>query len=169
MGLPKNTLDYIVDNAGELAGKRMLELGNQRLRGNDETPFKTGKDFFTDLGCEHVSIDLNGKDGSVPFDLCKPIRGIGKFDIITNSGTSGYVENQTRCFENVNNLCKFGGKMIHIVPEIDSCWSGIKYDADFFVKLADQYNYTIVRNETIEGTYGLLRCAVLVKNDKRDI
>ena len=171
MGLPKNTLDFIVSNAGDLSGKQMLELGNQRIRGNADTKCKTGKEFFTEAGCKHVSIDMNGLDGAFKKDLNKPIYGLGKFNVITNSGTSGYVANQIQCFKNIHSLCKDGGRMIHIVPEKDSKWTGKQYDAAFFVRLADEYGYDIVTNETMEGQYGLLRCVVLVKarNDKRDI
>lgn len=164
MGLPRNTLEFITDNMG--TGKKMLELGNQIIRGNSCTAHKTGKAFFEAAGFDHTSIDANGRDGALQRDLSRPISGLGKFDIITNSGTSGYIKNQRACFRNIDNLCNDGGRMIHIVPEVESNWAGKQYSADFFVKLADEYNYTIVKNETMEGQYGLLRCVVLVKNEK---
>lgn len=168
MGLPRNALNFIVDNLGgnTSKGQSMLELGNQRIRENACTAHKTGKAFFEAMGYDHTSIDTNGKDGALVKDLCRPITGLGKFDIITNSGTSGYVKDQEACFLNIDNLCKVGGRMIHIVPEVGSDWSGKQYSADFFVKLADEYNYAIVKNETMTGQYGLLRCVVLVRNEK---
>lgn len=170
MGLPRNTLEFITDNMLDMCdvktGHRMLELGNQIIRNNSCTAHKTGKAFFEAMGYDHTSIDSNGKDGALAENLNFPIVGIGEFDVITNSGTSGYVENQDACFRNIDNLCKVGGRMIHIVPEVGSDWAGKQYSADFFVKLADEYNYTIVKNETMDGQYGLLRCVVLVKNEK---
>ncbi len=166
MGLPKDTLAFIVNNAGKLKGKRMLELGNQQIRETVEIPFKTGKDYFADLGCDHTSIDMNEKDGALPFDLSVPIHGLGKFDIITNSGTSGYVDDQIECFRNINSFCKTGGLMIHIVAEKGSKWSGIQYDENFFIKLADQYNYQIIKSELLKEQHGELRAVVLRKNKK---
>ena len=166
MGLPKETLEFIVANAGLLVDKRMLELGNQRIRGSVDSPCKTGKEFFTEAGCEHVSIDMNGKDGALKQDLSKSLRHFSlknSFDIITNSGTSGYVVNQKACFENIDLCCKEGGLMIHIVPEIGSNWAGKQYDEEFFIRLAKEYLYEIVKNETMAGQYGLLRCVVLKK------
>ena len=149
MGLPRITLDFIVRNLGK--SKKMLELGNQRIRGNVCTAHKTGKAFFTEFGFEHTSIDMNEKDGALGLDLNKPVFGIGKFDVITNSGTSGYVKNQDMCFKNIDSLCGMGGRMIHIVPEKGSQWAGEHYTEEFFKALADKYNYRIDVSKTIEG------------------
>ena len=171
MGLPFNTLKFIVDNLGKPKSKKMLELGNQRIRGNVNTSCKTGKHFFEGMGYDHTSIDMNGKDGALQFDLCKPINGLGKFDVITNSGTSGYIKDQYECFANIEKACKIGGRMIHVVPEKGSNWAGEQYDELFFADISRMYNYRVIVNKTIEGQYGLLRAVVLVKkkNDKQDI
>ena len=55
---------------------------------------------------------------------------IGKFNIVTNFGTSEHVKNQEQCFANIHNLCCAGGVMIHTVP-MKNHWRGhglYKYD-----------------------------------------
>lgn len=164
MGLPSNTLNFILDNIHDIRGKRMLELGNQTIRSDVETNFKTGKEYFEALGVEHVSIDYSGKDGSLVLDLSKPIIGIGTFDIITNCGTSCYVDNVEECFRNMHRLCKKGGMIIHVLPEIGSKWSAEpKYDEKFAENLAGINGYEILKNYAIAGKHGKLRAIVFVK------
>jgi hypothetical protein len=92
MGLQPGYLDYIQEcvtsELGDLAGKRMLELGDQTI-GADGIPEKTGKEYYENRGVQHTSFDLNAKHGALPVDLAQPIRDPqwrGAFDIITNSG-----------------------------------------------------------------------------------
>ena len=72
MGLQPSYLDYIEEcvtsQLGDLAGTRMLELGDQTIgaAGIDET---TGKEYFENRGVQHTSFDLNAKHGALPVDL----------------------------------------------------------------------------------------------------
>ncbi len=98
MGLVIDYLEYIQECAnatiGNLAGKRMLELGDQTID-TDQIPESTGKEYYENRGVLHTSFDLNGNHGALRVDLSKPIRNpdwLGAFDIITNSGTSEHVE-----------------------------------------------------------------------------
>ena len=72
MALKQAYLEYIntsiIDTLGQMRGKRMLEMGNQEIKDNSIVE-KTGKEFFTKQGIEHVSVDLNGLDGALPLDL----------------------------------------------------------------------------------------------------
>jgi len=77
-----------------LVCKTMLELGNKR---NQKGAFK---DHFTAIGLKHVSVDLNGEDGALALDLMHPL-GLGRFDIVTNFGTSEHVEDQEPCWRNI--------------------------------------------------------------------
>jgi SAM-dependent methyltransferase len=103
--------------------------------------------YFKGGGIDVVSIDLNGKDGALPLDLQEPLpESIGKFDIIINAGTSEHVREHEKCFENVNNICRPGGLMFHIVPEVGS-WPkhGLHhYTESFFKDLAKKYHYSVV-------------------------
>ncbi|GAG04022.1 unnamed protein product, partial [marine sediment metagenome] len=72
MGFRPETLKFILDNTTVFKMK-MLELGNQRIRDNVETDYKTGKEYFGALGCYHLSIDINGEDGTMIYDLGEEI------------------------------------------------------------------------------------------------
>lgn len=145
---------------------RMVELGNQKIRQNaklvvlyralDIPPPKTGKAFYSSRGFDHVSIDINKKDGALPFDLSKPftkemLETLGKFDVLTNSGTSEHVLDQYECFSNCHTITKENGIMVHIVPRTGS-WlkhGDFYYDFDFFVELAEANDYGVVMGEIL--------------------
>ena len=62
------------------------------------------KEYFQALGYNHKSIDLNGKEGSLPLNLCKPITLEQPADLLIDCGTTQHVENQYQCFMNAFNL-----------------------------------------------------------------
>ena len=178
MGLVKSYIDFIENGVqialGELAGKRMLELGDQVI--GDSEPFseKTGKEYFENRGMLHTSFDLNGKHGALWVDLSRPIRNpkwLGAFDIVTNSGTSEHVEpfaSQYECFMNIHNCLRQGGIAIHIVPDIVELeerghWKNhcnYYYSQEFFALLADLNGYDLLSSKVIDG----LRCVCLQKS-----
>lgn len=151
MGIHKddiNLLKTALEAIGmEFKGLKMCELGNQRMRYGKH---KTGKRYFEHLGVYHTSIDLNGKDGAVAYDLSKPIlMWEGKFDMVTDFGTSEHVEGQRECFRNIHNFCRVGGVMVHAVP-MKGTYAGhspYHYDREIFDKLALDNNYEVVLNE----------------------
>ena len=134
MGIRAETLDFFWSGfkAGHVEPTegfrpRMCELGNQHIRptgmdwaekrGLPKT--KISKILFEAAGFTHVSIDFNGQDGALPLDLREQIKDedlLGSFDVVTNSGTSEHVGNQQACFDNIRQLCKPGGIMIHVNP-----------------------------------------------------
>lgn len=77
-----------------VVGTTMLELGNKR---NARGVYKA---WFQARGVDHVSVDLNGKDGALPLDLQRPL-GLGRFDMVTNFGTTEHVERQEPAWRNV--------------------------------------------------------------------
>ena len=178
MGLKQSYLEYINtcinDTLGEMRGKRMLELGNQRIIGNFISQ-ETGKEYFKTRGVEHTSVDLNGLDGALPLDLTKPEQFVewhGYFDIITNSGTTEHVEPknaQYECFSIIHDCLKFGGIAIHLLPDIDElkdkrCWEGhcFNYYSHAFLKmLAEKNNYKLASFKIIDG----LICFCLQKKE----
>jgi hypothetical protein len=177
MGLEREYLDYIqecVDATTDgLAGKHMLELGNQSIT-NEQIPEPTGKAYFKNRGVQHTSFDLNGRDGARRVDLSEPIRKskwLNAFDIVTNAGTSEHVEpfeTQYTCFMNIHDCLKQKGIAIHIVPDAieleergywkDHCNN--YYTHDFFARLAELNGYTLVSSKVINGN----RCACVQKN-----
>ncbi len=178
MGLLRSYLDYIeecVDDAlGELAGKRMLELGDQVIGKSEPISESTGKDYFENREVFHTSFDLNGQHGAIRVDLSKPIRNpewLGAFDIVTNSGTSEHVEpfrSQYECFMNIHNCLRQGGIAVHIVPDIVELeqrgrWKNhcsYYYSHEFFALLAELNGYDLLSSKVIDG----LRCVCLRKS-----
>jgi 2-polyprenyl-3-methyl-5-hydroxy-6-metoxy-1,4-benzoquinol methylase len=178
MGVRKDWLDFTfeaIDSTGlRLEALEMCELGNQEIN-VDGIDYKTAKQYFESLGIRHISIDLNGLDGALIFDLSKPIHSealLGRFDVVTNFGTSEHVENQYHCFQNIHNFTKKGGLCVHAIPKIghwkDHC--EYYYDPSFFKKLAELCNYSIVKEATFSsvGPDTELACAALIKRENSE-
>jgi hypothetical protein len=95
----KMTIEHIIPRTEAmlvmpLVGSTMLELGNKRNRHG------TYKSVFTELGLAHTSVDLNGLDGALQLDLQQPLN-LGRFDMVTNFGTSEHVAKQEPCWRNI--------------------------------------------------------------------
>jgi len=164
MGLRGRTIEYInsmISNVGfSLVGLRMCELGNQLIK-DGYGGFFVAKDYFESLGVVHTSIDSNGLDGALPLDLNTKLK-LGKFDVITNMGTSEHVKDNKQCFENIHNLCRDGGIMIHLLPATGTKHGIRQYDSDWFEKLAADKNYEVLSlmvklNNTTEYVWCTLR------------
>ena len=156
-------------------GISMIELGNQRvITGAKES---TAKEYFTNVGMHHTSIDINGEDGALPLDLRCPELFYDfrcKYDVLTNLGVTEHVEpidKQYECFSIIHDVVKPGGIIIHIVPDVEEldmsgAWANhctIYYMKEFFEKLAEHCNYTMLENKVIFG----LRSVVLRKETAR--
>lgn len=183
MGLKQDALDFIfrcIDmKFDSYQGLTMLELGNQMVKKDGKrTP---AKKYFSALGFEHTSFDINGKDGAIAIDLSKPIpsKFSGMFDIITNAGTSEHVApltGQYECFKNIHECAKTGGIMIHIVPQDGSFTnhSPFYYTQAFFERLASANEYTIfqmaalARGDNAFVAAGLLKCYDRPFTDNKD-
>lgn len=129
---------------------RICELGNQY----NHVCKKSAKQVYLSRNVkEHVSIDLNGQDGSLPIDLDQPIPESlkNRFDVVTNYGTTEHVSDQYQVFKNINDLCKTNGIMIHALIPL-GYWKGhgrYYYSLDFVKSLSQICNYTIVKLEEI--------------------
>jgi SAM-dependent methyltransferase len=115
----------------------MLELGNQYLYVGHK-PFPQYPDKFVNstmrhgvvaklyweqAGYRHVSLDVNGQDGALAYDLCLPFNLGEQFDVITDFGTSEHVSDLYACLENVWRHCKPGGLLMHANPKPGN-WPG---------------------------------------------
>ena len=180
MAIRKDWLDFTfeaLDSTGlRLEALEMCELGNQHIF-VDGIDYEIAKQYFESLGIRHISIDLNGEDGALILDLSKPIHNeelLGRFDVVTNFGTSEHVENQYHCFKNMHDFARKGGLCIHAIPKIghwtDHC--EYHYYPSFFKKLAELCSYSIVKEATFSSpTYGPdthLVCAALVKRENSE-
>ena len=142
------------DMPKELSAIRLCELGNQRIR-IKPVYSKISKIYLTAImGINHISIDINGNDGTLQYDLAEPIINghlLNSFHILTNYGTSEHIKNQYQCFSNMHYLCKKNALFIHSVPwEGDPKWENDKdyvYTFDFFRNLANNCHYKIMKEE----------------------
>ncbi len=176
MGINKESLAFIIktitDNSIDLNNCRMVELGNQALKGIGGV----AKYYFQDLGVDHVSIDKNGLDGAIKLDLQKKIEDpllVGAFDVLTNFGTTEHILSQYVCWMNIHKLVKQGGIFIHLVPRVGH-WhrhGDHKYNLEFFQKLAAACDYTIVKNfvRKADPKKDLICCTMIKKRDNKFI
>lgn len=111
-----NEHERLVFEATGLRAGRMLQLGSK--------PRQAFMDPFTAMGFEVVGVDLDGKEGCVSLDLCEPgvLKQFGKFDIITNYGTTEHcgdiVEEQVDVWRNLHDALKVGGWFVSTTPNI---------------------------------------------------
>jgi hypothetical protein len=165
---------------------KMVELGDQtlRLKGflHHDTARYLAKEYFESMGFEHISIDIHGKFGAVPLDLSKPIKKWkGRFDVLTNFGTSEHVDDQYECFKNMHDLVKKDGVYISLMPV--SQWEGNReknikrlhckyfYKPEFVANLCTSNGYLLYMMELLLTTgsvgYAYKKLAVLVMPTKR--
>jgi hypothetical protein len=152
MGLTNEYLNFFDTNIKNLnlTNPKMLELGDQVV-----SPSLTGKQYYTSLDYDHISVDLNGANGSLIKDLRYPKEfnhWNNYFDIITNAGTTEHVEPidyQYDCFSIIHDCLKVGGIQLHVVPCIEglSDWANhctIYYSIDFFNMLSKTNSYELI-------------------------
>lgn len=136
-------LEQKVFNVIAFKNMKICELGNQI--------HWTGipaKQLYEAKGYNHTSIDINGKDGALKIDLCKPIpkNMHTKFDLVTNYGTSEHILNQLMLFKNLVNLCKHHGYLLCVFP-IGERWhkhSPYYYNFFFCIQLADALGLRLI-------------------------
>lgn len=103
------------------------------------------RDFWISLGFEYSAVDVDGSPGSIPLDLNydqAPQALRGKFDIVTNFGTTEHICNQLNAFQVVHDLAAPGAIMIHHLPAGGAINHGIfNYNPKFFWHLARSNDY----------------------------
>jgi hypothetical protein len=68
-------------------------------------------------GGNYSSIDLTDPRADYAFDLNLPLpKNIGRYDVVTNFGTTEHVFNIGQAFANIHNLLNVGGIQLHAVP-----------------------------------------------------
>ena len=169
MGIGYKEIIPLMNTLNKLDGKKnvsLCELGNNYLKGDEllswlnengyEFPVGgeqhpggvVSKRFWTALGFDHVSIDMNGLDGSLPYDLREDIseKFDKKFDVIYDGGTGEHVDNQYMCFKNIHNITAKDGMMIHVLPKSGHFpkHCSYYYTLETFEVLAKFCNYNIL-------------------------
>jgi len=168
----------LADEPSFQAGKTVCEFGSQDMQCEGHW-WKPAREYMESLGFDYVCIDIDGRHDALKLDLNEATvgdvsrflrgrecdnRGIVRFDLVTNHGTTEHCFNQHNCFKLMHNLTKVGGLMIHLVPS--KPWQHTEdsfyyYSAGLFADLADTNGYEVVRLEYVDGTIGNMVQAVL--------
>lgn len=105
------------------------------------------REFWTWLGFSYASIDIDGSPGSIPLDLNYdevPTEFSGKYDVVTNFGTTEHVANQLQSFKIVHDLATPGALMLHVLPTSGGLNHGlVSYNPKFFWMLGRSNGYKI--------------------------
>lgn len=95
---------------------------------------------FGSLSLETVDVS-NYEGASLIYDLNNKINIDKKFDTTIDIGTSYFVYDVKTCFQNIINLTKIGGSIIHVVPSNNFCNLGFyQFSPDFFYQLYSKKN-----------------------------
>jgi SAM-dependent methyltransferase len=101
--------------------------------------------FYEALGYEYACLDLDGSPGAIPLDLNydeAPAEHRGRFDLVTNFGTTEHVANQLNAFKVIHDLAAPGAVMIHELPAQGNVNHGFfNYNPKFFRMLAENNGY----------------------------
>lgn len=131
----------------------VCELGNQHLREEVKRKYKTRdvKKFYQRHNfTKYFAIDTNESCYSIPMDLNYNIKTKynfnEQFDLVTNNGTGEHVFNQLSMFENMHDLCKLNGYMIHVLPFNSPEHGFYNFNPNLFGALALQNNYEIIKS-----------------------
>jgi len=103
--------------------------------------------FWTWLGLNYASIDIDGSPGSIALDLNYdevPADIVGRYDIVTNFGTTEHVANQLQSFKIIHDLAAAGAIMLHVLPASGTPNHGlVSYNPKFFWMLGRSNGYKI--------------------------
>ena len=194
MGIGYREIIPLINTLNKLDGKddiSLCELGNNYLKGDEMIPWlesegynftiggeqhPTGvvsKTFWNRLGFNHTSIDMNGLDGSLPYDLREDIsdKFNTKFDVIYDGGTGEHVDNQYMCFKNIHNITKTSGMMIHVLPKVGHFpkHCSYYYTIETFEVLYELCGYKILELFEHDAWGGTMIYTTLEKNDNEFI
>lgn len=106
------------------------------------------RDFWKWLGFTYAAIDIDESEGSIPLDLnfdSIPALHIGKYNLVTNFGTTEHVANQLNAFKVIHELTAPNGIMMHHLPAQGMMNHGLfNYNPKFFWMLARSNGYRVV-------------------------
>ncbi|HUJ01252.1 MAG TPA: methyltransferase domain-containing protein [Usitatibacter sp.] len=106
------------------------------------------RDVFAAAGYDYVSIDVNEEGGARFVDLNywpNEAQALGRFDVVTNFGTTEHVANQASAFATVHHLLRPGGVAIHHVPMVHYLNHAlVNLTPRFVLGLATLNDYTVL-------------------------
>ena len=170
LGPPVIALYHQLKTLGVFDGvKDVMELGSQNvwcpqtniMRGlfaafGREPPSETviqsfvnwtgsARDLYEGLGFNYNCIDTDGKFGAVVLDInfdLVPSDHKGKYDFVTNHGTTEHLINQLNAFKLIHDLTRSGGLMLHALPFLGQVDHGFfNYQPNLFDALARYNSY----------------------------
>ena len=127
------------------------------LDGNPNSIRLDRRDIWLWLGLDCAAM---GSAGSIPIDLNydkAPPYAAGKYDLVTNFGTTEHIANQLNAFQVIHDLTKPGGIMIHRIPAAGMLTRGlVNCNLKFFWILARSNGYRflhadLAQSEALDG------------------
>ena len=116
---------------------------------DSNAPF--ARDFWHWLGFQYAAIDIDGSPGSIPLDLnfdSIPQEHKGKYNLVTNFGTTEHVANQLNAFKIIHDLTAPNGVMVHELPAQGMFNHGlVNYNPKFFWLLARSNGYKFIHSD----------------------
>jgi hypothetical protein len=104
--------------------------------------------FYRALGFDYSCIDIDNDPGSIALDLnfdALPEPLAGKFNLVTNFGTTEHVINQFNAFKIIHELAAPGAIMLHELPASGQINHGFfGYQPKFFDYLARSNDYSLL-------------------------
>jgi methyltransferase family protein len=136
-----------MEELARLLGKSLADLPNlpastAGIAPGDE-PYS--RVFYQALGYDYTCVDIDGSPDAVPLDLNydeAPAEHRGKYDLVTNFGTTEHIMNQLNSFKVIHDLTAVGGVMIHELPTQGLLDHGLfNYNPKFFRFLGENNGY----------------------------
>jgi hypothetical protein len=133
--------------------------------------------FYRSLGFDYSCVDIDNNPSSISLDLnfdTAPTSLTGKFNLVTNFGTTEHVVNQLNAFKLIHDLAAPGAIMLHELPVLDQLNHGFfGYQPKFFYRLArcNEYSTLILDFSWSDVEYGLpddMRYALAESVDIKD-
>jgi len=133
----KNLITSLLKAFGRTAGPALFDTNNANQ--------KPARLLYEALGMKYHCIDIDGRVGSLAMDLNFDTisdEHKGKYDLVTNHGTSEHILNQYNVFKTMHDLARAGAIFIHAVPFTVHLEHGFfNYQPNFFDALARYNSY----------------------------
>jgi hypothetical protein len=119
-------------------GDRLAKMANKGM----------ASDLFVRAGFRYEAVDVTPYPRTMLLDLNTdrlPFWHRGRYDLVTNCGTTEHVLNQLNAFRLIHDACKVGGLMYHGVPMAGDFSHGFfGYNPKFFTRLQEINGYEVL-------------------------
>ena len=119
--------------------KKLFKIDNSQLRDQkyiDKILLKQ----FNSLSVDSVDFS-DFEEATIIADLNKPMEKKNSFDTVIDFGTSEHVFNIAQCLQNISNLCKKDGIILHSLPANNNCGHGFwQFSPELFFSLYTKEN-----------------------------